>query len=126
MNQFAVRNPYMKNSVETASPAKLLLMLYDGAIKYTKLAIQAIEKKNIQDAHQYNIRVQDIFDELMVTLDFSYPISKQLYSLYEYMNYRLAEGNLRKDTAPLKEVLEFLTEYRAVWAEAALKEKTNG
>lgn len=126
MNQFAVRNPYIKNSVETASPSKLLLMLYDGAIKFTKLSIQAMEEKNIQDAHNYNVRVQDIFEELMATLDFSYPISKQLYSLYEYMNHRLVEGNLRKDPAPLKEVLDFLTEYRAVWAEAAKREKANG
>ncbi|WP_310235772.1 flagellar export chaperone FliS [Brevibacillus nitrificans] len=116
----------MKNSVETASPSKLLLMLYDGAIKFTKLAIQAMEEKNIQDAHNYNIRVQNIFDELMATLDFSYPISKQLLSLYEYMNHRLAEGNIRKDPEPLQEVLKFLTDYREVWVEAAKREKANG
>ncbi|MED1791096.1 flagellar export chaperone FliS [Brevibacillus nitrificans] len=126
MNQYAVSNPYMKNSIETASPSKLLLMLFDGAIKYTKLAIQATEKNNVQDAHRYNVRVQDIFDELMATLDFSYPISKELYSLYEYMNYRMAEGNMKKDVAPLNEVLAFLLEYKAVWAETALKEKAHG
>lgn len=126
MNNFALKNPYLKNSVETASPAQLLLMLFDGAIKFTKLSLEAMDKKNIQDAHNYNIRVQDIIEELMVTLDFNYPISKDLYSLYEYMNRRLVEGNLKKDPEPLQEVLRFLIDFRETWAEAAKRAKTNG
>ena len=62
-------NTYKQNSVNMASREQLLIMLVDGAVKYTKIARIAIEKKDIARAHKELIRVQDIFTELMVTLD---------------------------------------------------------
>ena len=61
-------NAYKQNSVKMASKQQLLLMLVDGAVKYTKIARLAIEKKDITRAHNELVRVQDIFTELMVTL----------------------------------------------------------
>ncbi|MCG4471076.1 flagellar export chaperone FliS, partial [Lawsonibacter sp. DFI.6.74] len=64
-------NTYKQNSINMASKDQLLIMLVDGAVKYTKIAKIAIEKKDIQRAHKELIRVQDIFTELMATLDMS-------------------------------------------------------
>ncbi|MRZ30302.1 flagellar export chaperone FliS, partial [Paeniclostridium sordellii] len=62
-------NAYKQNSVNTASKEKLLIMLVDGAVKYTKIARMAILEKNIEKAHKELTRVQDIFLELMITMD---------------------------------------------------------
>lgn len=125
MNNYALNNPYLKNSVVTAPSEQLLIMLYDGAIKFVKLSIEATRNKDYDSAHKHNMRVQDIVTELMVTLNFDYPISKNLYALYDYFNFQLTEANVKKDIAPLEEVLSHLTELRQVWTEAAKKVKAN-
>ena len=76
-------NTYKQNSVNMSSKEQLLLMLVDGTVKYTKVARLAIENKDMQKAHNELIRVQDIFTELMVTLDTSIgSFTKDLYELY--------------------------------------------
>ena len=83
-----VGNPYQayqNNSIMTAPKEELTLMLYNGAIKFCNQAIEAIHSKDIQKAHLYNIRVQDIITELQSTLDFKYEISKELDSLYFFI-----------------------------------------
>ncbi|MCY9665096.1 flagellar export chaperone FliS [Paenibacillus alginolyticus] len=117
MIQPSARN-YKQNQVETAPSEELTLMLYNGAITFVKRAKQAIEKKDFNFAHQHNIRVQDIVDELIITLDRKYPISEQLLSLYDYMKRRLIEANISKDTAILDEVESFFVEFRDTWKQA--------
>jgi flagellar protein FliS len=109
---------YKQNQVETASPEELTLMLYNGAITFVKRAKQAIGNKDFNQAHQYNIRVQDIVDELIITLDRKYPISEQLLSLYDYLKRRLVEANIAKDVSILEEVEGFFVEFRDTWKQA--------
>ena len=66
---------YQKNSIETASPARLTLMLYDGAIKFSHIAIEAIEEGNIEKAHKNIVKVQNIIVEFRSTLDMKYPVA---------------------------------------------------
>lgn len=115
------RNPYLQTSVQTATPAQLLIMLYDGAIRFSNMAIEAIEKKDLSEAHNHLIRVQEIINEFIVTLDRSSPLADQLLSLYNYFNRRLMEANMKKDAEPVKEVLGHLKELRETWAQAAKK-----
>jgi flagellar protein FliS len=125
----AIQNPakaYQNSSVTTALPEELTLMLYNGAIKFIKQAKAAILEKKIEQAHHYNIRVQDILSELMITLDRSYPISEQLFSLYEYMNRRMVEANIKKDPEILDEVEGFFTQFRDTWKEAMALAKRQG
>lgn len=110
---------YRQQVVQTATPAQLLLMLYDGAIRFTKQAIAATKEKRIQEAHEANLRVQDIVREWMVTLDPSYPIAKNLMALYDYFLHLLIQANVKKDAAPLEELLGYLEELRDAWAQAA-------
>lgn len=116
-----VNNPYSaykNNSVLTASPEELTLMLYEGAIKFSNQAIAAIEHKNIQKTHNLIIRVEDIISELRVTLNKDYPIGQQLDQIYDYLLNRLMEANFKKDKEILEEVNEHIRELRDTWKEA--------
>src|SRR5690606_5336970 len=116
----AMFNPYQqyeKQSVMTASPGELTLMLYNGCIKFIKMGIKYIEEDNIEKANNAIIRAQDIVNELTVTLDMEYEISEQLQLLYEYMGRRLIEANISKDMGILREVEGLMAELRDTWAE---------
>lgn len=110
-------NAYKQNSVTTASPGELTLMLYNGCLKFLGKAKVAIEEKNIQDRNYYIQRSQAIIGELMSTLNMDMDISKQMLPLYEYMNRRLTEANIKNDVAIIEEVEGLTTEFRDTWKE---------
>lgn len=85
---------YRQNAVQT-SPAQLLIMTYDGAIRFVKTAIHGVENGDIEKANLFFGKAQTIVSELMATLDRSYEISKSLFSLYEYMNHLLIQANIK-------------------------------
>ncbi len=120
MNALAY-DQYKKTSIETVSPGRLLVMLYDGAIKNIDTAKKAINDQDINTAHQQLVNAQDIITELICTLNMDYEIAHSLYSLYEYMQHQLAQANLKKDVHILDEVRTFLVELRNTWEEAAKK-----
>ncbi|MGC5324870.1 flagellar export chaperone FliS [Brevibacillus sp. SYSU BS000544] len=111
---------YQNNQVNTASPQELILMLYSGAIKFIKQTRTAIQEKNFDKASQFNLRVQSILNELIVTLDHNYPIAEQFLSLYEYMLRRMIEANVKKDIVILEEVEGLFVQFRDTWKEAML------
>jgi len=117
---------YRKASVETVAPEKLLLMLYDGAIKKICNAKIAIGDKDINRAHQEIMKAEDIIMELMCTLNMDYEISNGLFSLYEYLHNQLVQANFKKDIELLDEVEGFLSELRDAWREAMKTMKTTG
>ena len=114
-------NPYQKyqnNSVMTASPEELTLMLYNGAIKFCNLGKEAIEKKDIQASHKNIVKAQAIIQELRVTLDPNYSISAEMKRLYEFIEQLLLEANLKKDIEKLDQALELIRDFRDTWQEA--------
>lgn len=114
-----VYDQYRKTTVETLSPAKLLLMLYDGALNSLRTAKNAIAEKDMPLAHKQLIKVQDIVTELMSTLNMDIPISQQLYALYDYIQHRLTEANIKKDPSIIDEVYQFISELRDAFDQAA-------
>jgi len=102
----------------TASPEELVLMLYNGIIRFVNEAKQAIDDKNIEKAHNSITRAQDIVLELMSTLDMKYDISKNLYSIYDYISRRLIEANLKKDKVALDEVESLVSDLKDTWGKA--------
>jgi flagellar protein FliS len=123
-------NPYQKyksTQVETADNGKLLLMLYDGAIKFSKMAKQAIEEDDYEETNNKLNRVQAIVTELQSTLDMKRggEIAENLEMLYDYMKRRLITANVDKTVEPVEEVLDMLQELRETWVEAIKKIKTN-
>ncbi|CEG24352.1 Flagellar protein FliS [Planococcus massiliensis] len=114
----ATINPYQayqQNSVMTASPQELTLMLYNGSLKFMKLAKKAMAENNFQEKNTNIIKAQNITQELRVTLDPDAEISKNMEQLYEYMYTRLIEANTKNDVAILEEVEGLMVELRDTW-----------
>lgn len=125
-------NPYLKqyqtNQIQTATPEKILIMLYDGAIQFLNKAKKEIENKNIQEIHNNIVGAQRIIAELMNSLDLEVGghVAVNLYSLYEYLHYRLVQANIKKDSAMVEEVLGHMKDLKETWEKAiviANKEK---
>jgi flagellar protein FliS len=121
---------YRETQIKTAAQGRLILMLYDGAIKFLNLAREGLESKHrkYDEVSTNLIRSQDIISELMVSLDFDRggEIARGLFSLYMYCNRRILDGNIQKDTAPLEEVRQILSELREAWASIADKSPAEG
>ncbi|NLK86247.1 MAG: flagellar export chaperone FliS [Clostridiaceae bacterium] len=117
---------YKQNSIFTASPEELTLMLYNGLIKFIMLAQKSIEDKDVQKAHESIIRAEDILMEFKATLDMQYELSHGLALLYDYMLDRLFDANIKKDTDILAEVLHFAKDLRDTWAQAMKIAKQQG
>ncbi|EWG11506.1 flagellar export chaperone FliS [Cytobacillus firmus] len=116
----AIPNPYKKykeNTVTQASPAELTLMLYNGALKFIKLAKQGIEEQNIELKNTNIQKTQSIIQELMVTLNTDVEISNNLMRMYDFMFRQLVEANVKNDAKLLDEVEGFLVEFRDTWKE---------
>ncbi|MDX9870889.1 MAG: flagellar export chaperone FliS [Clostridia bacterium] len=112
---------YRQQQVNTASPEKLLLMLFDGALRFGRIAVKCLQEKQQETAHLNLLKTQNIVEELMGSLNHDYEIAQNLYTLYDYMHRRLIEANIKKDPAIVEEVLGLLAELRETWAETALK-----
>lgn len=108
---------YNNSKVLTASPSELVLMLYDGAIKFGNIAINAIEEKDVKKAHINIIKVEKIVDHLRMTLDMKYPVAQDFDRVYEYLAQRLVEANYKKDKEIMAEVCMHLRSMRDTWKE---------
>ncbi len=102
----------------SAKPEELTLMLYEGVVKFVKRAKLFNDMKDIEKTNNAILRAEAIIDELRQTLNMEFEISHQLDSLYEFMNRRLFDANLKKDNAILDEVLNLSEEMRDTWKEA--------
>ena len=117
-------NPYLKQyqqtQVQTASPEKILIMLYDGAIQFLNKAKIGIDNMNIEETHNNIVSAQRIISEFMNTLDMKAggDLAKNLYNLYEYLHYRLVQANIKKDMDMVDEVLIHLKDLKQTWEEA--------
>ncbi|KOA21044.1 flagellar protein FliS [Clostridium homopropionicum DSM 5847] len=120
MNTSNAYSAYKNNSINYASKEQLLLMLLDGAVKYAKIAKQAMIDKDIQKAHDNIRKTQDIFYELMITLDVNQAgeWGQQLMSIYEFTVRRLGDANIRKDVHIIDEVLPLIEDLRDTWEQA--------
>ncbi|WMM24155.1 flagellar export chaperone FliS [Tissierella sp. MB52-C2] len=110
-------NKYKQNSILTATPEELTLMLYDGAIKFMNIGKYSIENKELEKAHTSLVRAQDIIIELNYSLDMNQEISKGLRELYEFVLSKLVDANINKDIKPIDEALDIVSEMRDTWRE---------
>lgn len=110
-------NQYKQNSIATATPEELTLLLYNGAIKYMNIARIKIEEKNIQEKNSALIRAQDIISELNYSLDMNYEISENLRALYNFVLERLIDANLENNTEYIDEALSIVKDMRETWVE---------
>lgn len=117
-------NAYKNNSVNYASKEQLLLMLLDGAVKFSKIGRQAILDRNVKKAHDNITRTQDIFTELRVSLDQNAgEWAVQMFNVYGFINEKLFEANIKKDEKVMDEVIPLIEEVRDIWYAADKKSK---
>ena len=115
---------YQGSAINTATPAELTLMLYNGAIKFCNLAAIGIEEKNIEKANNNLIKAQNIIWELQGTLDFKYDIAKDFDLLYNRILNNLLLANVKKDMDSLNEALNDIRDIRDVWTQVMKVAKT--
>jgi flagellar protein FliS len=108
---------YNMRRIQTASPAELTLMLYEGAIKFCNIAIMGIEENDIEKAHNNIVKVQRIISEFQATLNHKYAVAEDFDEVYKYLYGRLVEANVKKDKEILEEVLKHLRTMRETWKE---------
>lgn len=106
---------YQQNSVMTASPQELTLMLYNGCLKFIKLAKKAMAENDFQGKNTNMIKAQAIIQELRSTLNPEIEISKNMEQLYEYIYTRLIDANMKNDFTTLEEVEGHVVELRDTW-----------
>ena len=117
-------NVYKNNSVNYASKDQLLLMLVDGSVKFAKISRQAIIDKDIKKAHTNLMKTQEIFIELMVSLDMEKAEwTNDLMQIYAFIKDKLVEANMKKDIKIMDEILPLIEEVRDLWYETDKRAK---
>lgn len=107
---------YANNSIQTATPKRLLIMLYEGAIKFCRLAEIGIHEGNMEAKNTNLIKVQNIVQELQITLNHDAgEIAGNLNTLYDYMNSRLLHANIHKDSSAVVEVRNMFEDLKLTW-----------
>ncbi|NIM06517.1 MAG: flagellar export chaperone FliS [Armatimonadetes bacterium] len=111
---------YRKSQVMTAGRARLLLMTYDGGLRFLRQAIRAMEEKSLEEQHTNITKAQGIVLELLNSLDHSAnkQIAASLDSLYRYIYDRLTEANVNDNTEALREAEMLFSRLRETWVEA--------
>ncbi|SMC17920.1 flagellar protein FliS [Clostridium acidisoli DSM 12555] len=110
---------YKTNSVNFASKEQLLLMLLDGSVKFSKIARKAIMDKNIIVANENIKKTQNIFYELIASLDLNTAgdWGKNMVSVYKFIIGRLVQANMKKDVAIMDEVIPLIEDVKNLWNE---------
>lgn len=118
---------YKEMSILSAKPERLILMLYDGALRFLRQAIKGLEEKNLEFAHHNLIRTQNILTELIASLNFDKggEIALNLFRIYEFMHYTLVQANVKKDPEPARKIYEQIKTLRDSW-DVALKDQKKG
>ena len=127
-----IARSYKAQSVQTASPGKLVLMLFDGYLRFTTAARRSFEEtdftKRNEGVNNNLIRAQNIVTELQSSLDMSVPgeLPGTLYRLYDYVLHQLQQSNLQKKEEPIDEADKVISELREAWAEMLAQNPEGG
>lgn len=109
---------YTQVNVETASQGKLIVMLFNGAIKRAGEAKRQMEKGGTESVHNNLVRAQDIIAELRGALNMNMgEIAANLDRIYEYLQHLLVVANIKKSTQPIEECIVLMTQVRDMWKE---------
>ncbi|MBS3977588.1 MAG: flagellar export chaperone FliS [Syntrophomonadaceae bacterium] len=118
---------YQQNQIMTASQEKLVLLLYDGAIRFLRQAEEACEAKDWNKCSNNLLRVQEIITELQASLnrEDGGRLAENLFLLYDFMFRRLVEANIKKDIRLIAEVRDLLPELRDAWQQITLRHQSH-
>jgi flagellar protein FliS len=113
---------YRETQIKTASQGKLVVILYDGLLRFLDLALENLPKKKYDLVNNNIIRAQDILSELSMALNMEAgDISQRLLSIYSFLNMKLIEGNVQKSEKPIRFVRRMIAELRESWNKVSKK-----
>lgn len=122
MSTFNRLDAYKETNIKTASGGKLILMIYNEAVRQLDIALDSIENKssNLESASNSIIKAQDLITELIVSLDFEKggEIANALFSLYMFFNKQLMEANMNKDVKIIRNIRLYLIDLKSAWTQA--------
>jgi flagellar protein FliS len=116
---------YQQTQAQTASPTQLVVMLYEGLVRFCSAADAAMRARDIEGAHENLVKAQAIVAELAGSLNYQQggDIATNLGRLYDYCHRRLVEANVRKDTSIVVEVRTLMSDMLSTWREIARQEQ---
>ena len=114
---------YKDNSVNTATPGELTLMLYNGCLSFIKQAKKALEAEDYEKKNEFIQKSQNIIREFMVTLDQDAPIAQQMLPLYDFVHHALTQANIKNDVAQLDAAEDIMRDFRDTWKEVVKQER---
>jgi len=111
---------YRETQIKTASRGKLIVLLYDGLIRFLDIALENLPEKKYDIVNLNVIKAQDIISELIMCLNLEAgDLSQKLLNIYSFLNTKLIEGNVKKDPEPIKFVRKMAYELRDSWNKIA-------
>jgi flagellar protein FliS len=118
-NPYANQNAYKTNEISTVSQTRLIVMLYDGAIRFLNIATDNMTPRKYDLVNNNIIKAQDIITELMLSLNIEEgkEVANNLLSIYVYIKKRLLEANMKKDSSIITEVVQLLVQLKTAWDE---------
>ena len=125
--QRTAAHAYSNNKLSTASQGDLTLMLYNGAIKYCNLAMDALRKRDYAQCNDNIHKTKNIIVHFREQLDRKYEVAKDFDMIYDYIYWVLTQANVNKDIEMLEEALKRIREIRDTWVEVMrIAKKENG
>ena len=121
------RNEYRHNEINTSSQGKLIVMMYEGAMKFVNLAIEGVDSKDLSKKGLYINKAHDIINELSLALDMKKggEVAQKLEALYQFILHQLTLANIKSDRKALESVLNVLTPLLEAWTQLLNKGKDN-
>lgn len=116
---------YQQNQFQTASPGELTLMLYNGCLKFLRLAKRGLEAENYEEKNKNITKAQNIIRELMVTLQVNDETSEQMLKLYDYVHDQLIQANVHNRKENLDNAEAIVTEFRDTWKQVIQVDRQN-
>ena len=119
------RKEYRHNEIYTSSQGKLIVMMYEGAMKFVNLAIEGVDNKDLPKKGMYINKAHDIVNELSLALDLKKggEVAHKLESLYQFILHQLTRANIKSDRKALEAIINVLTPLLEAWTELFAKSK---
>ena len=120
-------NEYRQNEVATSSQGKLIVIMYEGALKFVALAIEGIDNQDLSKKGLYINKTHDIINELSCALDMKKggDVAQKLESLYQYILHQLTLTNIKSDRKALESIVNVITPLMEAWKELLAKTNNN-
>ena len=112
-------NEYKYNQISTSSQGKLILMMYEGAVKFTMMALKSMDEGDIAGKATYIRKTHDIVNELSVSLDLKKggEVTARLETLYQFILRQLTLANIKPDRKALESILKVLEPLQEAWSQ---------